>query len=234
MTGDPAGKALSPALPGYPEKEDAGMRIVATVVNAREAARAAALSPDLLEARIDLMERDPATELPSIRSAFPGPVILTLRSAAEGGGFRGSPAEWWGILEPLLRYGDLVDVEIPFSSFAPPIREKGKGIIASHHAGHMPAREELGRIERDLRRYGDIPKIVVRPRSGEDLLELFSFTLGAEKPVCTGVLGEEYRFARAVLPFFGSELAYTHAGTQAAPGQFSLGDFRQILALLGR
>ena len=208
------------------------MRIVATVVNAREAAAAAALSPDLLEVRIDLMDRDPARELPSIRSAFRGPVILTLRSAPEGGRFGGSPGEWWGILEPLLGIGDLVDVELPFSPFSPLIREQGKGIIASHHAGHMPAPEELGRIERELRRYGDIPKIVVRPGSEGDLLELLRFTLGAEKPVCTGVLGEEYRFARAILPFFGSELAYTHAGTQAAPGQFSLGEFKKIQALL--
>lgn len=208
------------------------MRIVATVVSAREAAAAAALSPDLLEARIDLMEADPVEELPSIRSAFGGPIILTLRSTAEGGRFRGSPAEWWETLEPLLRYGDLVDVEIPFSSFAPPIREQGKGIIASHHAMDMPAPGELVRIERELRRYGDIPKIVVRPGNESDLIGLLRFTLTAEKPVCTGVLGDEFRFARAILPFFGSELAYTHAGTQAAPGQFSLGEFKKIQSLL--
>jgi 3-dehydroquinate dehydratase-1 len=210
------------------------MRIVATVVDAREAVRAGALSPDLLEVRIDLMEKDPAAELPSIRAAFTGPIILTLRSTAEGGRFAGSPAEWWEKMEPLLPWGDLVDVEIPFSSPAPRIRERGKGIIASHHALDMPAPGELRRLERELRHYGDIPKIVVRPADERDLLGLLEFTLGAEKPVCTGVLGDEFRFARVILPFFGSELAYTHAGTQAAPGQFSLGDFRKIQALLGR
>jgi 3-dehydroquinate dehydratase-1 len=97
----------------------------------------------------------------------------------------------------------------------------------------MPSREELERIERELRAYGDIPKIVVRAGSEADLLELLRFTLGAAKPICTGVLGEEYRFARAILPFFGSGLAYTHAGTQGAPGQFSLEDFRKVRALLG-
>jgi 3-dehydroquinate dehydratase-1 len=208
------------------------MRIVATVVNAREAAAAAALSPDLLEVRIDLMDTDPVTELPAIRSAFSGSIILTLRSTTEGGRFAGSLGEWWKTLEHLLGYGDLVDIELPFSSFSPRIRGMGKGIIASHHAGHMPATGELARIERELRCYGDIPKIVVRPGNEGDLLGLLAFTLGAERPICTGVLGEEYRFARAILPFFGSELAYTHAGTQAAPGQFSLREFRQIQALL--
>ncbi|MDD1666914.1 MAG: type I 3-dehydroquinate dehydratase [Methanomicrobiales archaeon] len=210
------------------------MRIVATVVDAREAARAAALSPDLLEVRVDLMEKDPAAELPSIRSAFRGPIILTLRSEAEGGRFAGSPGEWWEMVEPLLTFADFVDVEMPFSSFAPLIRGKGKGIIASRHAMDMPASGELRRVERELRRYGDIPKIVVRPADEQDLLELLKFTLRAEKPVCTGVLGDEFRFARVILPFFGSEFAYTHAGTQAAPGQFSLADFKKVQALLGR
>jgi 3-dehydroquinate dehydratase-1 len=209
------------------------MRIVATVVNAREAARAADLCPDLAEIRIDLMDAQPAEEIPKIRSAFTGPVILTLRSTAEGGRFTGGPGEWWESLGPLVRTGDLVDVEQPFSSFSARIRRAGKGIIASHHTDGMPGPGELSRIERTLRKYGDIPKIVVRPRNEQDLLDLLSFTLDAEKPICTGVLGEAYRFARAILPFFGSELVYTHAGTSAAPGQFSLEEFKKIQALLG-
>lgn len=209
------------------------MRIVATVVNAREASLAAELSPDLLEIRFDLMDADSGVEVPLIRSAFRGPVILTNRSVEEGGKFRGSPDAWWEALRPHLGSGDLVDVELRFSSFSPRIRGHGKGIIASHHTERMPTHEELLEIERDLRRYGDLPKIVVQPRDEHDLLDLLSFTLEAEKPICTGVLGEAFRFARAILPLFGSDLAYTHAGTRAAPGQFSLADFRKIQALLG-
>ena len=208
------------------------MKIVATVVNAREAASAAGLAPDLIEVRIDLMDADPAMELPSIRSAWKGPIILTNRSASEGGRFRGGPGEWWKILQPLLRFGDLVDVEMPFSSFSGEIRRQGKQIIASHHADTMPSPEELAGLARELRRYGDIPKIVVRPASEHDLLTLLAFTLSAEKPICTGVQGEAYRYARVILPLFGSELAYTHAGTSAAQGQYSLEDFRKIQNLL--
>ncbi|HVP25243.1 MAG TPA: type I 3-dehydroquinate dehydratase [Methanomicrobiales archaeon] len=209
------------------------MKIVATVVDAGEAALAAGLCPDLVEARIDLMEVDPARELPSIRLAFSGPVILTIRSVAEGGEFSGGPGAWWECLEPLLPFGDLIDVETPCSSYSPRIRRLGKGIIASRHAEDMPAPAELRRLERELRSYGDIPKIVVRPRNEHDLLDLLEFTLETERPVCTGVLGDAYRFARVILPLFGSELAYTHAGTCAAPGQYALGDFKKIQALLG-
>ena len=209
------------------------MKIVATVVNAREAALAAGLGPDLLEVRIDLMDGNPAEELPSIRSAWKGPVILTNRSAAEGGGFGGTPGEWSEGLHPLLPFGDLVDMERPFSSFSPAIRRQGKKIIASLHTDTMPGASDLSRMALELRRYGDIPKIVVRPRNEHDLLELLKFTLDAGKPVCTGVLGDEFRYARLILPLFGSEFAYTHVGTPAAPGQFSLVDFRKALSLLG-
>jgi 3-dehydroquinate dehydratase-1 len=208
------------------------MKIVATVVNAREAAVAAGLGPDLLEARIDLMDADPAEELPSIRSVWKGPMILTNRSAGEGGRFGGDPREWSECLSPLLRFGDLVDVERPFSTASPMIRRQGKKIIASLHTDTMPDAGDLSRMALELRRYGDIPKIVVRPRNEHDLLELLKFTLDAGKPVCTGVLGDEFRYARLILPLFGSEFTYTHVGTPAAPGQFSLGDFRMILGLL--
>jgi len=208
------------------------MKIVATVVNSREAASAGKLGPDLIEVRIDITDADPAGELSSIRSLWKGPVILTNRSAAEGGGWRGDPGEWWDCIAPLISFVDIVDVEQPFSSFAKEIRSRGRGIIASRHTDSMPSAEELGRTVRELRRYGDIPKIVVRPGSEQDLLGLLAFTLSAEKPICTGVQGEAFRYARVILPLFGSELVYTHAGTPAAPGQFSLEDFRKIQALL--
>ena len=208
------------------------MKIVATVVNSRQAASAGKLGPDLIEVRIDLGGADPAGELSSIRSRWKGPVILTNRSAAEGGGWRGDPGEWWDCIAPLISFVDIVDVEQQFSSFAREIRSRGKTVIASHHTEIMPSPGELARMVRDLRRYGDIPKIVVRPGSEQDLLGLLAFTLSAEKPICTGVQGEDYRYARVILPLFGSELVYTHAGTPGAQGQFSLEDFRKIQALL--
>ncbi|HUK92941.1 MAG TPA: type I 3-dehydroquinate dehydratase [Methanomicrobiales archaeon] len=208
------------------------MKIVATVVDAREAALASELGPDLLEVRMDLMDADPGEEIASIRSAWRGPVILTNRSAAEGGMFRGDPGEWWNLVSPLLPLVDLVDVERPFSPACPEIRRQGKRIIASLHTDTMPSPGDLSRMALELRRYGDIPKIVVRPGNRHDLLVLLKFTLDAGKPICTGVLGDEHRYARVILPLFGSEFAYTHMGTPAAPGQYSLGEFREILDLL--
>ncbi len=221
-----------PKVLSGPDLISSAMKIVATVVDAREAALASGLGPDLLEVRMDLMDTDPLEEVPSIRSAFGGPIILTNRSVAEGGGFGGDPGEWWDRIEPLLPFVDLVDVERPFTSTASEIRRQGKRIIASLHTDTMPSPGDLSRMALELRRYGDIPKIVVRPGNEHDLLALLAFTLDAGKPICTGVLGEEYRYARVILPLFGSEFAYTHVGTPAASGQYSLREFREILKLL--
>jgi len=209
------------------------MRIVVTVASAKEASLAAPMGPDLVEARVDLMEADPLREVPAIRSAWAGPLILTNRSAAEGGGFRGDPDSWWDRVAPLLDSVDMVDIERPFRSFAGEVRRMGKGIIASCHSAGMPSAPELAELVPDLRRYGDIPKIVVTPGDRRDILALLRFTLEAEKPICTGVLGTEFRYVRLILPFFGSELAYTHAGTPGAPGQFSIEEFRLLLAKIG-
>jgi 3-dehydroquinate dehydratase-1 len=89
-------------------------------------------------------------------------------------------------------------------------------------------------MERELRAYGDIPKIVVTPENDADVIELLTFTEAAAKPVCTGVMGSEFRHARAMLPLFGSEFVYCHTGSPTAAGQYSVEEFVQLRTLLGR
>ena len=88
-------------------------------------------------------------------------------------------------------------------------------------------------LERELRAYGDIPKIIVTPSSIEDVIDLISFTCAAKKPICTGVMGPSFRYARAMLPFFGSELIYCHCGTATAEGQYSVREYVEIMQRLG-
>jgi 3-dehydroquinate dehydratase-1 len=191
----------------------------------REAER---LGADLVELRLDLMREDSGTG----GYATPLPRILTLRSRDEGGTFVGDPSSWSERVFPLVRSGDFVDVEEPFLGCVPALRRRGARIIGSTHRECMLSRAELVDAERHLRTYADIPKIVVTPSSEQDVLDLCSFTNGAEKPLCTGVMGSRFAYARAFLPFFGSELAYCHAGTPAAAGQYHIREFHTILALL--
>ena len=88
---------------------------------------------------------------------------------------------------------DYIDVEQRFATCALDIKEAGKQIISSHHTGQMMSLHDLFRLERDLRTFGDIVKIIVTPQNEEDIIEAIAFTHAVKKPVCTGVMGAQFR-----------------------------------------
>jgi 3-dehydroquinate dehydratase-1 len=45
-------------------------------------------------------------------------------------------------------------------------------------------------------------------------------------------MGGKFRFARILLPIFGSEMFFAYAGVPAAEGQFQVREARDILARL--
>jgi 3-dehydroquinate dehydratase-1 len=87
-------------------------------------------------------------------------------------------------------------------------------------------------LEQELRSYGDIPKIIVTPTNEDDLIDLIAFTRAAKKPICTGVMGAQFRYARAILPLFGSAFVYCHTGVPTAEGQYSVEEFVTLAKML--
>ena len=132
----------------------------------------------------------------------------------------------------VLPHADYIDTEQQFSRHAPAIRAAGRTIIASYHTGAMMPLASLFDKERELRAYGDMPKIVITPKTTADLVELVTFTEAAKKPIITGVMGSEFRYARAVLPLFGSAFVYCHTGEPTAEGQYSVEEFFALRNLL--
>jgi len=210
------------------------MKIVAALTDPSHAYMAREQGADVVEHRVDLYEGDLVQQVKKARAACSLPIIITLRSAQEGGQFFGTPDEWMKKLEPLVPFADYVDIEQQFALHAPAVKAAGKKIIASHHTDRMVPLYILFVMERELRAYGDIPKIVMTPQNDQDVIELISFTQAAHKPICTGVMGAQFRFARAVLPLFGSEFVYCHTGNPTAEGQYSVEEFVQLKKLLGR
>lgn len=208
------------------------MKIVAALTDPAQAGKAKKQGADVIELRIDLYDGDLLKIVKKAKTASGLPVILTLRSAPEGGQFFGTSEEWMTKIAPLLPYADYVDVERQFACHVPAIRNAGKKIIASHHSGQMVPLYILFVMERELRVYGDIPKIVVTPKGDEDVIELLAFTQGAHKPICTGVMGGEFRHARVMLPLFGSEFVYCHMGLPTAAGQYSVAEFVELRKIL--
>lgn len=210
------------------------MKIVAALTDVSCAGVAKEDGADMIEIRLDLMEGDPVANIQECRKEAAGlPIIATLRSGGEGGQFFGDADAWYKKLEPVIPFADYIDVEQHYAGFAPEIKAAGKKIIASRHEGRMMPLHELFMLERELRAYGDIPKIIVTPETIDDLIDLISFTGAAKKPICTGVMGPSFRYARAMLPFFGSELVYCHCGTATAEGQYTVREFAELMQRLG-
>jgi len=205
------------------------MLFVASVPDISFIPPALACGADIIEVRLDLSGTFSQEEAGVAFGDVPVPLIFTVRSAAEGGKFSGDPDDWWETLRPCLPYATYVDVERAFRSFAPDLRKSGKTVIASFHTASMPDAGSLEALRRDLASFGDIPKIVVGPDSEEDVLSLLAFTLHAEKPIVTSVMGSRFSFARLVLPFFGSSFVFCHAGSPAAEGQVHISRAREIM-----
>jgi 3-dehydroquinate dehydratase-1 len=209
------------------------MKIVASLADPGDALSAFAAGADLIELRLDLMGGDAMKGVQECRKRTGLPVIATLRSTEEGGRYSGNPDEWLRVIQTVIPHADYIDIERCFSAHADAIRTHDVTIIASCHTPEMPSLFELFGLERELRVYGDIPKIVVTPRHIEDIIELISFTHAAKKPVCTGTMGAGFRYARLVLPLFGSEFVYCHVGTPTAEGQYSVAEVKEAMRLFG-
>jgi 3-dehydroquinate dehydratase-1 len=208
------------------------MQIVVSIPDPELIPAVTAFSPDFIEIRLDCMQDYSPGEIFRFLEGNRDPVILTVRSEREGGHFNGTSTEWYDMVEPLLGCAGFVDIEQSFSRYSSRIRDLNKKIIASYHVNSMPGIQELGNIERTLRSYGDIPKIVVKPGNEKDVLDLCSFTLSAEKPLITSTMGEQFRFARVLFPLFGSMVVFCHAGIPTAPGQHHILEMREIFRLL--
>lgn len=208
------------------------MKIVVSVPDPGTIGEAESSGADLIEIRRDLMQGNPVPHLRQLRDRTGTPWIATVRTKAEGGRFSGTPGEWRAQIDPLLPLADIIDIEYSCREYAPELRAAGKTIIASYHTHEMPTLQEMVAIERRLRSCGDIPKIVVQPRTENDVIALLSFTLGVSGPVVVSIMGARFRYARAILPLFGSEMVFCHAGTPTAEGQYHVRELKELMALL--
>jgi 3-dehydroquinate dehydratase-1 len=208
------------------------MKIVAALTDPKDASRAQEQGADIVELRFDLMAGDPVNLVQTCKEVCSLPVIATIRSAQEGGQFFGDAAAWFDKIQPVIPLVEYIDIEQRFASNAPGIKAAGKQIIASHHSGQMIPLQDMFMLERELRTLGDKVKIIVTPRNEDDIIDLIAFTRAIKKPISTGVMGAQFRYARAILPLFGSDLVYCHIGNRTAAGQYSVQEFISLIRLL--
>ena len=207
-------------------------KLIISVSSVEDFITAAGHNPDLIEIRIDLLGGDEDELLEKCREKTQVPLIGTVRSRDEGGKFEGTPEEWFDKIAVWIPLCEYIDIERSYSDYSGRVKDRGKKVISSVHLDYMPEINGLISIEENLEEYGDIPKIIVTPESRQDILLLSGFTLECQKPVITGVMGSDFRWARALCCIFGSFGVFCHTGSPASAGQYHIDEMKEIFSLL--
>jgi len=184
-----------------------------------------------VELRLDAMTEEPA--FGALRACFEGrTLIATVRSAAEGGAFRGSEEEEKRLLGAALAAGfDLADVEYRGGVRAtllglPP----SKTILSLHDTEGIPA-DVNAVVARMLATPARFVKVVATANDSGDarrLLELQAANPGGR--LATFGMGEAGIATRVLEPYLGAALAYGALvrGRATAPGQLLARDLAEI------
>lgn len=179
------------------------------------------------------------------------PMLLTLRTAAEGGALALGAEDYTTILDLLVRHlpeatrpAAISALDVEFSSGALPAlarhaHDSGLDVVASSHdCTTTPSCEEMSsRLERMETAGADIAKIAVTPACPADVVGLLAATARARSqlaiPVVAMSMGEVGVLSRMLAGVFGSALTFATAGGRAsAPGQPPVAEVRQALAAL--
>lgn len=193
---------------------------------------------DMVEIRLDYLDRVNVPRLRRYLAGLENRLILTCRKRSEGGRFDGSEKERVNILSEIADWdGPLLDVELStirrnstlFKS------KPGSMIISWHDFNGTPGRRILlGKVEEAIR-FGGIAKIVTTARSVKDNTTILSLYKAADRgSLIAFCMGEKGMISRILSPMVGSPLAYTFFGPRpVAPGQFSLEEFRGLYGIMG-
>jgi 3-dehydroquinate dehydratase/shikimate dehydrogenase len=221
---------LEPASEKHPENV---ATIVATLTTPPAAdLMAAAAGADWLEVRADLVgDLDPA----SLRKAFPGPLLYTLRSRHEGGGAEMSAdRRRRRLVEAAERY-DLVDLEASRDltpdvlRAVPPERR-----VISWHGPSIDALALRAVFQKMQGTDARLYKLVPTANSpGEELPVLLFLHALERQDVAAFAAGKAGTWTRFVAPRLGAPVVYAALSekTPGAPGQVSLRRLREDYGL---
>jgi 3-dehydroquinate dehydratase-1 len=198
----------------------------------------AARVADVVEARLDLFPSPTlasSAEACRVLESSGTPVLVTLRSARQGGRSQASDAERLANIRAALALASWVDIEDD-ASIVPEVAalaasRNGQLIVSHHDFDRTPPIDELLRLaDRCRPTPGAIAKIATAVRDEADREALFA--LLAQCPPLTCVIGMGAApELRIELPARGSLLAYGYLDAATAPGQLSVADTHARLLL---
>lgn len=228
-----------------------GMKICVPVTAAtNEAALAlmdrALTEADLVEIRLDAIGKPDLARLLKGRRER---VLVTNRSAAEGGAFVGPEARRVALLREAVALGAAyVDVEAAtdaglIRSLRETLRDRGGAtkLVVSWHdfAGTPPARALRKKLRELMAFEADVVKLVTRAESVADafrVLELIPAAGRRGQEIVAFAMGPRGRASRLLSVLMGAcwTFAALAAGAESAPGQLTVAQTRQSIPVLTR
>ncbi len=176
---------------------------------------------DLVEYRLDAMDD---FDLPRLVAETPLPAIITCRSRAQGGHFRGSEKERLAILQQALALQPaFVDVEMDALASLPRPSATSSRIIGSWHAFSNMG-DDWGALGMKIRAWGaDVVKLVGMAASEDDILIPLHWLHQQHGAAIGLAMGEAGVLTRLLAPRFPQALlSFGAAGIGTAAGQISL------------
>jgi 3-dehydroquinate dehydratase-1 len=212
--------------------------VVAAGGEAEVAALAMADGADLLELRADLFaDPRPADVVGALERLRAGgrPLILTVRSATEGG--RPLPDDRrQRLYTASLPHVDAIDLEIASTALVADLvpRAHGTGrtvILSAHAVDETPPAEALhALVDRAETLGADVVKLVTLARDLDDVRTLLGVTLACrERNVVAFAMGSVGMLSRVFFPAAGSLLTYGHCGQPTAPGQLPVAELAALV-----
>lgn len=200
---------------------------------------------DLIEWRADYFETATQAGLTSaamaLRSHTVKPILLTLRTAREGGELSITDEDYGELTRYFAASGfaDAIDLEVRRGAAASVIaaHEAGLPVVMSYHNFEKtPSTRTLaGLFDEMAAAGGDILKIAVMPQTAEDVLRLMTASLKArekhKKPVIAISMGALGRITRAAGALFGSAATFASLDAGSAPGQIDVAEMKHLLAI---
>ncbi|MCB1109973.1 MAG: shikimate dehydrogenase [Chlamydiia bacterium] len=171
---------------------------------------------ELIELRIDLLEKNDLSHISKLKSFAKLPVIFTLRRKDQGGAFEGNERERKEkILELLSLKPDYVDLEYD-CTFADKVNVP---LIASYHDFEKTP-ENLDAVLAEMNRFpAAIKKIATFAHSSLDALRILQ--LVQTHKIAGMCMGEKGKITRILGPVVDTPLVYASLGKETAPGQVS-------------
>lgn len=198
--------------------------------------KVAELASDIVELRVDMIERMTPRMVEEIKKNVTGKAIFTCRTKREGGSWQGSENERIACLEAGFREGfTYVDVELSTleEGACTLSRTKARRSIVSYHDfKRTPSYKELEQILTRMRRHHPgIMKIATMVKWPRDRTHLYRLLLehGARDHLIVLGMGEMGRETRVVSLLLGGELTYAPIGDEtSAPGQLAYSTLVEI------